>query len=203
MSFLKTLALGAATLGAAVALAGSAAATTTLTYVGNDFNYRVGPYQFGDRVTGTVELEDPLGANFFGEATPLSMTLTVGGMALSTPNLSRARFATNAAGEIVNWQVSIYALIGDDYFSFTTSNTAVNQFGVYGGVLDYASLDSVSQSAPSSGASNTFAPGVWTMTTSTDPTVVPEPATWAMMLSGFALTGGLLRRRRALPDAVV
>lgn len=31
-----------------------------------------------------------------------------------------------------------------------------------------------------------------------DPTAVPEPATWALMISGFGMAGGALRRRRAL-----
>lgn len=30
---------------------------------------------------------------------------------------------------------------------------------------------------------------------------VPEPATWALMIAGFALTGGMLRRRNAAPAA--
>jgi hypothetical protein len=28
--------------------------------------------------------------------------------------------------------------------------------------------------------------------------MVPEPATWAMMIGGFGLVGGALRRRRAI-----
>nr|WP_295113528.1 PEPxxWA-CTERM sorting domain-containing protein [uncultured Caulobacter sp.] len=33
--------------------------------------------------------------------------------------------------------------------------------------------------------------------TTNTPGAVPEPATWAMMLAGFGLLGGELRRRRA------
>ena len=31
-----------------------------------------------------------------------------------------------------------------------------------------------------------------------DPTAAPEPATWALMISGFGLAGAGLRRRRAV-----
>jgi hypothetical protein len=31
---------------------------------------------------------------------------------------------------------------------------------------------------------------------------VPEPASWAMMLAGFGLTGAMMRRRRPVPAAL-
>ena len=30
---------------------------------------------------------------------------------------------------------------------------------------------------------------------------VPEPATWAMLIAGFGLVGGMVRRRRAVVSA--
>jgi hypothetical protein len=32
--------------------------------------------------------------------------------------------------------------------------------------------------------------------------VVPEPASWAMLLAGFGLTGAMMRRRRPVPAAL-
>ncbi|MBU6166606.1 MAG: PEPxxWA-CTERM sorting domain-containing protein [Alphaproteobacteria bacterium] len=51
-----------------------------------------------------------------------------------------------------------------------------------------------------------IAPGVSGFTISTNgPSMlvggVPEPASWAMLLAGFAVTGAVARRRRALPRA--
>lgn len=34
------------------------------------------------------------------------------------------------------------------------------------------------------------------------PGAVPEPATWAMMIVGFGMVGGVLRRRRNVTTAV-
>jgi hypothetical protein len=34
------------------------------------------------------------------------------------------------------------------------------------------------------------------------PVAVPEPATWALLLSGFGFVGGLLRRRRPTSAAL-
>jgi hypothetical protein len=34
-----------------------------------------------------------------------------------------------------------------------------------------------------------------------DPPAVPEPASWALFIAGFGLTGAMLRRRRALAAA--
>ncbi|MBO9715199.1 MAG: PEP-CTERM sorting domain-containing protein [Sphingomonas sp.] len=52
-------------------------------------------------------------------------------------------------------------------------------------------------SGSSPGYTLTFSPGVSNVPSGFAlPGAVPEPATWAMMLGGFALAGGMLRRRR-------
>lgn len=38
----------------------------------------------------------------------------------------------------------------------------------------------------------------WALFSLSPPEVVPEPASWAMLITGFGLTGALARRRRAL-----
>lgn len=59
-------------------------------------------------------------------------------------------------------------------------------------------------------ASPVFSTGTYALTsivsgastlTISDVGAVPEPATWAMMITGFGLTGGAMRRRRSKPAA--
>ncbi|MEW5685191.1 MAG: PEPxxWA-CTERM sorting domain-containing protein [Pseudomonadota bacterium] len=69
-------------------------------------------------------------------------------------------------------------------FTFTpTSSTAVLGFIAHGpvGVPPFALLDNVSLRSATA--------------------AVPEPATWALMITGFGLAGGVMRRRRALAAA--
>lgn len=40
--------------------------------------------------------------------------------------------------------------------------------------------------------------GGWTLNITTDAGAVPEPATWAMMIGGFGMVGGAMRRRNAV-----
>jgi hypothetical protein len=192
MNLLKTMALAAAC--AAVTLGGSAAtaATTILTYTGSAFDFRAGSHVFGDSITGTIELAGPLAANFSGAVTLLSMTLTVGAETISAPFSFRSFFSTNAAGQIATWNVAAFSDAAGT-LRFQTINTPFGQFGETGGVTDTA--------FHTSGASTSFAqrqgaPGVWTVTTREDPAPVPEPATWALMITGFGMAGGGLRRRR-------
>lgn len=49
-----------------------------------------------------------------------------------------------------------------------------------------------------SGGSPVFDMDVYFAVASVDVTAVPEPATWALMLLGFGVVGGLVRRRRLL-----
>lgn len=51
---------------------------------------------------------------------------------------------------------------------------------------------------PSNGAGQSVADEAWGWRNATVTSAVPEPATWAMMLIGFAGLAGLARRRRAL-----
>ncbi|MBU1378438.1 MAG: PEPxxWA-CTERM sorting domain-containing protein [Alphaproteobacteria bacterium] len=198
MNTLKTIAFAAL---AAVTIASPAAATTVLTYVGADFTFRGGTEPFGDRLTATIELADPLGANFSGAVSWLSFTISDGVHTLSAPFASsRTLFATNGAGQIVNWRVS--ATINPDSQTAIDLSTANNLQGQFGGYAAYTSDSAVHNIGISlnfySFAESYPAVGTWTATTLADPGAIPEPATWALMIAGFGLAGTALRRRRAV-----
>jgi hypothetical protein len=197
MNMFKTIGLAAL---ATVVLASPAAATTVLTYVGADFTFRGGAELFGDRLTATIELADPLGANFTGAASWVSFVISDGVHTLSAPfHSTQTFFATNGAGQIVNWRVGASVILSSDSSIFlSTTNDLPLQFGYAGATNDSAdhnvgpSLDGISfaESYPSV--------GTWTTTTLADPSAAPEPAAWALMIAGFGLAGTALRRRRAV-----
>lgn len=93
---------------------------------------------------------------------------------------------------------------GDEEFdiNLTTSANAITSTGAdtdAGSAATPASLSTFS--AVASGAfTDTLAPSV-PPPPSTPPLAVPEPASWAMMLIGFGLVGGVARRRSALTAA--
>ncbi|MBU1374699.1 MAG: PEPxxWA-CTERM sorting domain-containing protein [Alphaproteobacteria bacterium] len=171
--------------------ASAAAATTILSYAGNTFNFRAGSHVFGDSVMATIELAEPLAANFSGAVTPLSMVMTVGSETISAPFSFRAFFDIDAAGEIRGWNVAAFSDAAGT-LRFQTIKTPSGQFGEVGGIVDTA--------FHTAGGSTSFAqrlgtPGVWTVTTREDPVAVPEPAAWALMIVGFGMAGVGLRRR--------
>ncbi|MBI1200442.1 MAG: PEP-CTERM sorting domain-containing protein [Phenylobacterium sp.] len=59
--------------------------------------------------------------------------------------------------------------------------------------MDFLHTGAIGVQAPS-GVDYSSASGVFL----TDTGAVPEPATWAVMILGFGLAGGTLRRRRAI-----
>lgn len=192
MDAFKTIVFSFAALGAAGLAAPAAAATTVLSYVGDDFTHRFGLEPIGERITATLELADPLGANFTGRVSWLAFTFSDGVHTISAPyTFGSARFATDADGEIINWQILAGVVTDDLLINLATINTLPGQFGGNGSVIDFAEHRAGLDSANANVSGN---PGVWTVTTRHDPGVVPEPAAWSLMIAGFGLTGAALRK---------
>jgi hypothetical protein len=199
MNAFRTMAFGLAALGAVTLSASPAAAeTTVLSYVGTNFHSGLGPEPFGDRITATIELAGPLGADFLGEAAWSSFTISDGVHTLSPPFVqSQALFATDAFGQIVNWRVTALTSIDDIILDLHTINDDPGRFGFSGTVGDDSDHLNVVTHVFST-TTRFDQPGVWTVTTRADPAAVPEPAAWALMIAGFGLAGTALRRRRSV-----
>lgn len=120
-------------------------------------------------VGGAYTLSFYLG-QFVGSA-PVTVMANAGGAAtvVTDPNVVGAGTVTNGT----QWTLATYD------FTATDSRTTLS---LYNGTTntDFIGLDNVSVSGPSA-----IPPGA-----------VPEPASWAMMIAGFGLTGAALRRRR-------
>lgn len=80
--------------------------------------------------------------------------------------------ATGAARNNMGWASYTYSFVGSG--APTTLSFASQDAGAFGAALDNVSVEAV----------------------------VPEPATWAMMILGFGLVGGAMRRRSAARPAL-
>jgi hypothetical protein len=120
-------------------------------------------------------------------ATPLPVDTFIQASALSsfTPGVARVRFTdacfTFAPGSSSSVACDAVEVIVDTNFG-TTSLTRRLQDGALSMIGSYTSVGSTSFPA--------------TMIVSQVAGAVPEPATWALMLAGFAMTGYVLRRRK-------
>jgi len=72
-------------------------------------------------------------------------------------------------GGQLNGQLIVQSFTGDGWWQFTQGATQINNVKFAGDLLSL-----------------------------TPPTMVPEPATWALMIAGFGMVGATLRRRRAV-----
>ena len=168
----------------ALALSASAAdALTTMHYSGRYFDsfdtYISNPYTVLNRLTGTVVLATPIAPNSFFYGSPLSFSFSDGVQTLTnlTGFANGFSFETDSNGDIDKWTFDIERLAGPGYiYSSRTSN----------GSSDRGNFES------EAGYTNTVDRG-WTITTTAD---VPEPASWALLIAGFGLTGAAMRRRR-------
>lgn len=194
MNALKTMVFGLAALSAVSLSASGAAATTILSYVGNPFNNAYGIGSYGERMTATIEVADPLGANFSGDVSWLSFAISDGFRTLTAPNT--VSVVTDAAGDIVGWNI-----IADTYLEGGAVVYAAAMTNYPGGFSEIALQFRVGQAPSTLSQVTSNTPGVWTVTTRVDPGVVPEPAAWALMILGFGLAGVGLRRMRDVTAA--
>lgn len=174
---------------AAIFTATSASAQIVYTYSGNDFTSVYAPgYTTSDKITGTLTLSSAL---------PSSLTTLTNEAALvtsysfsdgvnnftapccNTGSQTLFEFATDASGNITDWNVTLET--NDDHTGDLTTR---------GGT----SASDQSLTAAVLGGSNSGAPGVWSLQSMSSP--VPEPATWTLLLLGFAIVGWMVRTKR-------
>jgi hypothetical protein len=168
MKSIISAAVATASLLVAVPQTGNAA--VAYTYTGHDFTTVSGAYTKSDKVTGKLILTAALpdGANLYSP-TVVSFDFTDGVQTLTQMNSTDQEVAlsTNDSGVITGWRV---------WFGLSSRIEFLN---VVGDVFDEG------VKSGSSYGINSYDPGSWSGPTS----VVPEPATWAMMLIGFGALG--------------
>jgi hypothetical protein len=195
MSFKANMrAMAAFALASALAPVASAYAAVNYTYTGADFINAHDPFTTSEHVTGTVTFATPLAANLnLADAFPniTAFNFTAGPETLTNltfnPSFSQFEISTDATGAITAWEIDIGRGGGGD---FILNN---NKFSILG--------DQVAVGANFVGDAN-FDPGEAFALSRTAATfvatsaAVPEPASWALMLGGFGLVGGVMRMRR-------
>ena len=183
-------AVAAFALAAALAPLASAHAATSYTYTGADFINAHDPFTTSEHVTGTVTFATPLAAdlnlaNAFPDITAFSFTAGPEKLTNLTfnPSFSEFEVSTDAAGAITAWHIDIGLGGGGD---FILNNNWLGSSG-----------DQVAVGANFVGDAH-FDPGEAFALNRTAATfaAVPEPASWAFMLGGFGLVGGVMRMRR-------
>lgn len=167
-------------------------------FVATDAFLRDFAFQFSTNATatttGTVNFALYLGEGFSGAA-------------LTTQNISLTGLRARALTDFVNVYTGNFALVtGQTYTAAVTASSGVmlgygpsstsTTDAYIGGrmlktdALDQACLGNQSDQSRSPCDAN------FRFTTGPAITAVPEPASWALMLVGFGLTGATLRRRR-------
>lgn len=116
-------------------------------------------------------------------------------------------FTTPAAGflSLSLSEVAATAFNNVEFTTVTLNGTAVNLFSAPGGEPDFGSLLGLFNP----GTTNTLrvagtngGNGVYGGTIAFAPGAVPEPAAWALMIAGFGMVGGALRRQKKLTTSV-
>ncbi len=212
----------AAALAVTVVGAPASAAIVTMTYTGvvGTLMYNSGHFGPGDLTgldfTASYVFDTSLGTHFLfddaqylysgvglGANPTISASLTINGLtALIDGGYSSGYYTTSfgISGNASEEHVVAGFFETKDLIIYVGGIVAPARFGAFSIDLTEA------QSLASTGGFDIYGPGYQTagqllvqrLTMSTDEvaTVVPEPATWALMLMGFGLAGGALRTRR-------
>jgi hypothetical protein len=111
-------------------------------------------------------------------------------------NYVNLRIEGNALSSV---NVSNFTLNGASFGPFSVGNAALNTlFEDTGGT--FANINATGTFSFSANGNTDERPRLW-FQVGEKSAIVPEPATWAMMILGFGLTGSLIRRRRLVPTA--
>ena len=185
-------ALAAIALASTLAPLASAQAAVTYAYTGAGFINAHDPFTLSENVTGTVTFATPLAANLnladaFSDITSFSFTSgpeTLTNLTYNpSPSFSQFEVSTDATGAITGWHIEIGLGGGGQ---FILNNNWLGEFG-----------DQVSVGGNFKGDAN-FDPGEAFALNRTAGTfaAVPEPASWALLIGGFGMVGGVMRLRR-------
>lgn len=170
---------------AAVALAVSAAASHAVTTY--NFSYVAGAGTLSGQLTGTLQADN--NTVIVSSIVDFASWNTVAGPSLAFVNAVSGYPSTIAPG-LVTLDGSVLDILAcpsagcGDGFLFDTSG---NLFGA----AAYASGNSFGANF------ELYSPRNWSLSAAT----VPEPASWALMITGFGLVGSALRRRRVAATA--
>lgn len=165
------------------------AAQTIYDYTGNNFTSVFAPgYTTSDKITGTITLSSALpdSLSTLTDETALVTSYsfsdgvnTFAAGCCDTGSQTIFEFITDASGNITNWVVTLET--DDNHTGDLTTEGGTSAF-------DLSLTDAVL------GGRNDGSPGVWSLQSESSP--VPEPASWALFLLGFAALGWALRSAR-------
>jgi hypothetical protein len=117
----------------------------------------------------------------------------------STIKFGETAFAITGISGMLNGSAitGLSGFLGSDNYYFTTGTSFVDGSGVGFTTAAGTSASLYYQSTASSYRITTVSPFATAFVTATSSAVaaVPEPASWAMMIAGFGLVGGAMRRR--------
>jgi len=177
------IAAGIAAAAVLAAVGAPAAASITLDYQGPPFT-SIGSPAAGHAISGYVVLKDfdtSVGQDL-NASDLLDWSISNGAYTLSGVNgnaLDRFDMMTAAGGMVTQWAFDAQDRGDATWTKFSRTDNA------------FLDISVVKDNSYSGESENTGPSGSWTLASG-----VPEPATWAMMLTGFGLAGAAVRGSR-------